>query len=174
VVNRLTERSASLAAEVTKGKRRLIKPAACQSCRREGQVPGGSDPKLCYDLSTECLRNPTLSFHEGDQNVCPPGSSHEALHLFPLVHRLPGAHCAQPQGLAYEAIPIHLTRWRRPAFGRVSRHQSAGPRASLVLDSGEVLTQSLAIVDYLEETHPNRRCCPPTRCCAPTCARSRR
>jgi maleylpyruvate isomerase len=30
-------------------------------------------------------------------------------------------------------------------------------------DDGSVLTQSLAIIEYLEETRPNRRCCRPTR-----------
>ncbi len=58
--------------------------------------------------------------------------------------------------LPYEAIPIHLTK-------DGGRHRSAEYRAinpqmrlpSLVLDSGETILQSLAIVEYLEETHPN-------------------
>jgi maleylacetoacetate isomerase len=59
------------------------------------------------------------------------------------------------KGISYDAIPIHLTK-------DGGRHRSAEYRAvnphmrvpSLALDNGEVLTQSLAIIDYLEETHP--------------------
>jgi maleylpyruvate isomerase len=58
--------------------------------------------------------------------------------------------------LPYEAIPIHLTK-------DGGRHRSAEYRAinpqmrvpALTLDSGETILQSLAIVEYLEETHPN-------------------
>lgn len=58
--------------------------------------------------------------------------------------------------LPYEAIPIHLTK-------DGGRHKSAEYRAinpqmrvpALTLDSGETILQSLAIVEYLEETHPN-------------------
>jgi maleylpyruvate isomerase len=58
------------------------------------------------------------------------------------------------KGLPYEAIPIHLTK----AGGgqHAADYRALNPHGrvpSLVLDSGEVLTQSLAIVDYLEETH---------------------
>ncbi|WP_347336293.1 glutathione S-transferase N-terminal domain-containing protein [Bradyrhizobium viridifuturi] len=41
---------------------------------------------------------------------------------------------------------------------------------ALVTDDGTVLFQSLAIVDYLDETIPTRRCCHPTRSAAPGCA----
>ena len=58
--------------------------------------------------------------------------------------------------LPYEAIPIHLTK-------DGGRHKSAEYRAinpqmrlpALVLDGGQTILQSLAIVEYLEETHPN-------------------
>ena len=60
------------------------------------------------------------------------------------------------KGLDYEAIPIHLTKG---GGGQHSAEYRAlnplGRVPSLVLDSGDVLTQSLAIIDYLEETHPN-------------------
>lgn len=60
------------------------------------------------------------------------------------------------KGLSYEAIPIHLTR-------DGGQHKSAEYRAvnpqmrvpALKLDSGEVILQSLAIAEYLDETHPN-------------------
>ncbi len=57
--------------------------------------------------------------------------------------------------LPYEAIPIHLTR-------DGGQHKSAEYRAinpqmrvpALQLDSGDIILQSLAIVEYLEETVP--------------------
>jgi maleylpyruvate isomerase len=58
------------------------------------------------------------------------------------------------KGLAYETVPIHLTK-------DGGRHKSAEYRAinpqmrvpSLVLPDGEVLVQSLAIINYLDEVH---------------------
>jgi maleylpyruvate isomerase len=58
------------------------------------------------------------------------------------------------KGLAYETVPIHLTK-------DGGRHKSAEYRAinpqmrvpSLVLPGGEVLVQSLAIINYLDEVH---------------------
>ena len=59
------------------------------------------------------------------------------------------------KGIGYEAIPIHLTkdggRQHSPEFRAVNPH---GRVPALALDSGVVLTQSLAIIDYLDETHP--------------------
>jgi maleylpyruvate isomerase len=59
------------------------------------------------------------------------------------------------KGLAYEAVAIHLTKdgghQHSPAFRTVNPH---GRVPALVLDSGDILTQSLAIIDYLDETHP--------------------
>ena len=76
--------------------------------------------------------------------------------LFPLVGGLSGAHRAQPQGpRASRPSPIHLQKEggqnRKPEF-RAINPQMRVP--ALKLDSGEVLTQSLAIIEYLDETHP--------------------
>ena len=59
------------------------------------------------------------------------------------------------KGIEPEMISIHLIK-------DGGRHRSAEYRAinphmrvpALTLDNGEVLTQSLAIIDYLDETHP--------------------
>lgn len=59
------------------------------------------------------------------------------------------------KGLAYEMAPIHLTK-------EGGQHKTAAYRAvnaqmrvpALTLDSGETLIQSLAIIDYLDEIHP--------------------
>jgi maleylpyruvate isomerase len=60
------------------------------------------------------------------------------------------------KGLPYEPIPIHLTKeggkQHTPEYRAIN---PLGRVPSLVLDSGDVLTQSLAIIDYLEETHPS-------------------
>jgi len=59
------------------------------------------------------------------------------------------------KGLDYESIPIHLTKdggqHRSDAYRAVNPHMRV---PALVLDNHAVLTQSLAIIDYLEETHP--------------------
>jgi maleylacetoacetate isomerase len=58
------------------------------------------------------------------------------------------------KGLAYEAVPIHLTK--EGGGQHTAAYRALNPLGrvpSLVLDSGDVLTQSLAIVDYLDETH---------------------
>lgn len=58
------------------------------------------------------------------------------------------------KGLAWEAVPVHLVR------GGGEQHQAAYLRlnpAGLVPaleDDGRILTQSLAIIEYLDETHP--------------------
>ena len=59
------------------------------------------------------------------------------------------------KNLSYETIPVHLQK-------DGGRHRSADYKAinpqmrvpSLILPSGEILVQSLAIIGYLNETHP--------------------
>lgn len=57
------------------------------------------------------------------------------------------------KGLAYETSFVHLPRGehRAPAYGAVN------PQALLPTldDGGNLLTQSLAIIEYLDETHPD-------------------
>ena len=59
------------------------------------------------------------------------------------------------KGLAYEAIPIHLIkdggRNKSPEYRAINPQMKV---PSLTLDGGETLTQSLAIIEYLDETHP--------------------
>jgi maleylacetoacetate isomerase len=58
--------------------------------------------------------------------------------------------------LAYETAPIHLVKDgghnRRPEFRAVNPQMRV---PALVAPDGEVLIQSLAIIEYLDETHPN-------------------
>src|SRR6202795_3514281 len=59
------------------------------------------------------------------------------------------------KGMPYEMVPIHLTKdggqQRKPEF-RAINPQMRVP--ALELSSGEVLTQSLAIIEYLDDIHP--------------------
>jgi maleylacetoacetate isomerase len=59
------------------------------------------------------------------------------------------------KGLGYETIPIHLQKDgghnKRPEFRAVNPLMRV---PALTLDSGEVLTQSLAIIEYIDEIHP--------------------
>jgi maleylacetoacetate isomerase len=59
------------------------------------------------------------------------------------------------KGLNYDTMPIHLQKDggqnRKPEFRAVNPAMRV---PALRLDSGEVLTQSLAIIEYLDEIHP--------------------
>ncbi len=59
------------------------------------------------------------------------------------------------KGIAYETAPIHLVKEgghnKRPEFRAVNPQMRV---PVLVTPSGDVLIQSLAIIEYLEETHP--------------------
>jgi maleylacetoacetate isomerase len=59
------------------------------------------------------------------------------------------------KGLGYDTIPIHLQKDgghnKRPEFRAVNPLMRV---PALTLDSGEVLTQSLAIIEYVDEIHP--------------------
>lgn len=59
------------------------------------------------------------------------------------------------KGVSYDMVPIHLTKdggRQHTAEFRAINPQSRVP--ALELPSGEVLTQSLAIIEYLDEIHP--------------------
>jgi maleylpyruvate isomerase len=60
------------------------------------------------------------------------------------------------KGLNYDAIPIHLIkeggRHKTPEFRAVNPQMKL---PALELDNGEILTQSLAIIEYLDETYPS-------------------
>jgi maleylacetoacetate isomerase len=61
------------------------------------------------------------------------------------------------KGLAYETVPVHLIKDgghnRRPEFRAVNPQMRV---PALVTPRGDVLIQSLAIIEYLDETHPER------------------
>jgi maleylacetoacetate isomerase len=64
------------------------------------------------------------------------------------------------KGIAHEIVPIHLLRGGANGGPRVrdADYRALNPQArvpTLVLDDGTVLTQSQAILEWLEETHPS-------------------
>jgi maleylpyruvate isomerase len=58
------------------------------------------------------------------------------------------------KGLAYEQIPIHLRRAGGEQFA--ASYKAINPQALVpaLEDNGRILTQSLAIIEYLEERYP--------------------
>ena len=59
------------------------------------------------------------------------------------------------KGLPYEMVPIHLTRDGGRQLSDEFRAINPQMRVpALALSGGEVLTQSLAIIEYLDEVHP--------------------
>ena len=66
------------------------------------------------------------------------------------------------KGLAFETAAIHLQRdggENRKAAYRAVNPQMRVP--ALKLDNGQLITQSLAIIEYLDETHPEPPLLPP-------------
>ena len=64
------------------------------------------------------------------------------------------------KGLPYEYVPVHLVKGehKQPAYQAIA---PAGLVPTLVLDDGERLSQSLAIIEYLDEIHPQPPLLPP-------------
>lgn len=58
------------------------------------------------------------------------------------------------KGLAYETVPVNLVAGEQRAEGYTALNPGAGV-PTLVLDDGTVLTQSLAILDYLDAVYPD-------------------
>lgn len=58
------------------------------------------------------------------------------------------------KGLAYEPVPVDLVAGDQHDAGYVALNPGHGV-PTLVLDDGTVLTQSMAILDWLEETRPD-------------------
>jgi maleylacetoacetate isomerase len=57
------------------------------------------------------------------------------------------------KGLGYEYLPVHLAKGehKQEQYASVSASQLV---PTLVLDNGQLLGQSMAIIEYLDETHP--------------------
>jgi maleylacetoacetate isomerase len=59
------------------------------------------------------------------------------------------------KNLSYDTVPIHLQK--EGGINRKPDYQAVNPQMrvpALRLDSGEILTQSLAIIEFLDELHP--------------------
>ena len=64
------------------------------------------------------------------------------------------------KGLAYEYIPVHLTKGEQRAASYLALNAQA--LVPTLVDDGATLTQSLAIVEYLDERHPEPPLLPAT------------
>ncbi|MES2297670.1 MAG: maleylacetoacetate isomerase [Pseudomonadota bacterium] len=65
------------------------------------------------------------------------------------------------KGLAYEAVPVHLLREGGEHLQAGYRAVNPGALVPSLQVGGATLTQSLAILEYLEETHPAPALLPP-------------
>jgi len=70
------------------------------------------------------------------------------------------------KGLSYDYLPVNLRKQEQRAADYVAKNPSAG--VPLLIDNGMQLSQSLAIIDYLDATYPEPRLIP-----ADTLARAR-
>ena len=59
----------------------------------------------------------------------------------------------QLKGLAYEYLPVHLAKGEHKQ-AEFTASNAEGLVPVLELDNGQRLTQSMAIIEYLDETHP--------------------
>ncbi|MBK6007504.1 maleylacetoacetate isomerase [Ramlibacter ginsenosidimutans] len=57
------------------------------------------------------------------------------------------------KGLAYDYLPVHLVKGEHKSE-RYAAVSPSGLVPALETDSGEVIGQSMAIIEYLDETHP--------------------
>ncbi|WMD19884.1 maleylacetoacetate isomerase [Achromobacter seleniivolatilans] len=70
------------------------------------------------------------------------------------------------KNVPYDTLPVNLRKQEQRAAGYVAKNPSAG--VPLLIDEDVQLSQSLAIIDYLDATHPEPRLIP-----ADTLARAR-
>ena len=66
------------------------------------------------------------------------------------------------KGLDYETVPVHLSRGGGEQFAPAYRNLNPQSLVPVLEDSGLALTQSLAIIEYLEETRPSPPLLPAT------------
>jgi len=58
------------------------------------------------------------------------------------------------KGLSYESVPIHLVKHGGEQLSSDYRKLNPEALVPTLVDDGKVLTQSTAIIEYLDETHP--------------------
>ena len=58
------------------------------------------------------------------------------------------------KGLAYDTVPVHLTRGGGEQFAPGYRKLNPQALVPALHDGGRLFTQSLAIIEYLDEVHP--------------------
>jgi maleylacetoacetate isomerase len=66
------------------------------------------------------------------------------------------------KGLPYESVPVHLVKHGGEQLSPAYLKLNPEGLVPALVDDGKVLTQSMAIIEYLEETHPAAPLLPPT------------
>jgi maleylpyruvate isomerase len=66
------------------------------------------------------------------------------------------------KGLNFDYVPVHLTKGGGQQFAPAFRALNPDALIPVLDDGGQVLTQSLAIIEYLDETHPEPTLLPGT------------
>ena len=96
-----------------------------------------------------------------------------ALYVLPLLDLIPAADRARAQGARMGAALCEPSAHGAPR-GRLYGPQPAGAGAGTDRGRRTLLAQSLAIIEYLDEKYPSRRCCRRIRSSALMCGASRR
>ncbi|WP_432379483.1 maleylacetoacetate isomerase [Duganella sp. P38] len=66
------------------------------------------------------------------------------------------------KGIAYDAVPVHLLRNGGEQLGEAYRAINPAALVPALDDGGNIFSQSLAVIEYLEETHPQTPLLPAT------------
>jgi maleylpyruvate isomerase len=65
------------------------------------------------------------------------------------------------KGLPYEAVPVHLLKDGGEQLGAAYRGVNPAALVPALQDGGTTITQSMAIIEYLDEVHPQAPLLPP-------------
>jgi hypothetical protein len=83
------------------------------------------------------------------------GGKNEALHVFRSSAAYRVRIALNLKGLQYEAVPVHLLQTAAAAAGGTTARSIRAAWCRPLQDDYITLTQSMAILEYLDETHPD-------------------
>ena len=113
---------------------------------------------VCHDAGPETAWLMTAFTYSGPRENASPRGSRYAAHIMKLhtYFRSSASYrvriALQLKGLSYDSVPVHLVRGEQKAAAYAS-HVGDALVPALVTDEGHWLTQSMAIIEYLDETH---------------------
>lgn len=74
----------------------------------------------------------------------------------------------QLKGLPYKAVPVHLVRGGGEQHSAAFAMLNPAEIVPVLMDGEATITQSLAIIEYLDEVHPSPALRPDVRGCVPS------